>query len=455
MNRQRHTKRGDTTYTDSSEDNKQFQIGSGLSNTFSLHACAVVAAATLLLSACEEPGTAGGGFLDDGANLQTRTAPVGQVESYSADPVYTGSLTYLPLGRYDDELFGAYTSVGVIRPDIGGNIESIGEEDELSLQLVFSQIMYGDTTSTTDFEIYPLEEPWRGNELKFGQELAYDESRPVASFSVTGNEKVIVPLDREWVEEYAVWLASEDEDRFTRYRSEFHGLAIVPADESSKVLFGRARIGSGSGMTDQERNENQVRFILDVAGEGDEEDERYYIPPTDWGALLSRGEAAGGDSPSGEQEPVMAVNNSLDQMVTFLPGLDDELFESRNLASVMLKVHPDENLLGSTLPSGHVRPEVSYLRIHLVDPDAESVSNYIFSRGAQFEGLYNEDDNSYRFDLTNYANSLLFSNQNQSEFYLSAETINGIIFTTWLHGPDAPEELRPRILITSVNTNTE
>src|SRR5690625_258222 len=105
----------------------------------------------LLLSACEEPGTAGGGFLDDGANLQTRTAPVGQVESYSADPVYTGSLPYLALGSYDDELFGEYRSVGVIRPDIGGNIEAIGEEDELRLQLVFSQIIYGDNTATTDF----------------------------------------------------------------------------------------------------------------------------------------------------------------------------------------------------------------------------------------------------------------------------------------------------------------
>jgi hypothetical protein len=418
---------------------------------------AAIAAFTILSTGCEEPGNVGGRFLDDDANLETNSIAPESIEGYSSN-TYTGRLRLMAIGQYDDMLFGEFKSTGIIKPaiDTTGIGTSITEEQTLKLRLVFSPVVYGDTLSTADFDLYRATEIWRGNELRFNQTIPYDETQKVGEFSVTGRETVEVELDHGWVEEYNEFLSYEEDDRNNYYRDNFPGLVIVPAESNNKVLFAKLRPAS-----DEEDDDlDFVRFVLEDGGEengGDngeengedeetEEDPRTFQRIQDWGSLQSRAE------PAGQPEGII-VHNTLDQFGVMEPGINADRLGSKNLANVQLVFYQDQSQLEGSLPEGHSRPEVSLARIHVIDTG--SIGDMIFSQSPNFISQLDPDDNSYRFDLSNYANSVLFSTPITGRFYIAVESINGLVFSTLLFNENAPEELRPRILITSVKTGSE
>jgi hypothetical protein len=428
---------------------------------------AACAAFTIIAIGCENPGNVGGSFLDEEANLETRTIAPGSFEGYSTD-AFTGRLRYMAIGHYDDLLFGEFQSIGIIKPDIDTTAigSSISEEDTFKLRLVFSETVYGDTMSTANFEIYRASNYWRGNELRFGQSISYDETQLVGEFSVEGTETVEVDLDRSWVEEYNEFLSSEADDRTSRYRDNFPGLVIVPADENTKVLFAKIRPASGEEDSDLE----YVRFVRengavngdnngengneengngdndnDNGDNGEEEDPRQFQRVFDWGALKDRSSPA--ENPEGS-----VIHNTLDQMAVIKPELDDNRIGSKNLANVQLILYKDRSRLDATLPDGHNRPAVTRARIHLIE--SGSVSDHIFSQSPDLVSELNTTDDTFRFNLTDYTNTVLFSTPRAGDFYLSVETINGLTFSTFLYDRDAPEDVRPKILITSVKSGS-
>lgn len=413
---------------------------------------AATAAFTILSTGCEEPGNVGGRFLDDDANLETNSIAPESVEKYTAN-TYTGRLRHMAIGQYDDMLFGEFKSTGIIKPaiDTTGIGTSITEEQTFKLRLVFSPVVYGDTLSTAEFDIYRATEIWRGNELRFNQTIPYDETQKVGEFSVTGRETVEVELDHGWVEEYNEFLSYDEDDRNNYYRDNFPGLVIVPAESNNKVLFAKLRPGS-----DEEDDDlDFVRFVLEddseenggENGEDDEsEDSRPFQRIQDWGSLQSRAE------PAGQPEGII-VHNTLDQLGVMEPAINADRLGSKNLANVQLVFYQDQSQLEGSLPDGHFRPEVSLARIHVIETG--NIGDMIFSQSPNFISQLDPDDNSYRFDLTNYANSVLFSTPIAGKFYIAVESINGLVYSTLLFNENAPEELRPRILITSVKTGSE
>lgn len=418
-----------------------------LIRTISIVALAVF---TITAAGCEEPGSIGGGFLDDDAGLETRTISVGSIEEYSTN-AYTGRLRYMAMGSYDDPLFGEFTSVAIIKPSIStANFDAIEEGDSFKLRLVFSSTVYGDSTSASGFDVYRVSENWRGNELRFGDTLPYDETQKIGEFSVAGTETVEIELDDSWVADYNEYLTSDDEDREVRYRDEFPGLAIVPSGGSSKVLFANVLPASGEDDSDLEF----VRFILDREeddedenGENDEEDDsRLYQTLRDWGGAETR-------LASGVEQDGHILHNKLDKMIRLEPELNEERLGSKNLANVQLVFYKDRTLLEATLPGGHTRPEVARARIHRID--SGNINDWIFSRTPDLIADLETSDDSFRFDITNYANSVLFDTPRAGQFYLSIETVNGLVFSTVLFDETAPEEQRPKIIITSVKSGDE
>ncbi len=402
----------------------------------------VLAVFTVLAASCEEPGNLGSGFLDDEANLETRTISINSIDEYSTN-AYTGGLRYMALGSYDDLLFGEFTSIALIKPSISTSaFEAIEEDDSFKLRLVFSSTVYGDSTSTASFDIYRVSENWRDNQLRFGDVLPYDETQKVGEFSVSGTETVEIELDDLWVDDYNQYLTSDDENREIIYRDEFPGLAIVPANGTSKVLF--ANILPVSGEDDS--NLEFVRFILDPEDSENGDDSRLYQTLRDWGSAETRLEPA-------VEQGGFVLHNTLDKMIRFDTELNEQRLGSRNLVNVQLVYYNDRSLLEETLPGGHTRPEVSHARIHRID--SENVNDWIFSRNPDLIAELDTTDDSFRFDITNYANSVLFDTPGPGQFYLSIETINGLVFSTVLFDETAPEDQRPKILITSVKSGDE
>lgn len=434
---------------------------------FSIAACA---AFMIIAIGCEEPGNLGGNFLDEDANLETRTIDPGSFEGYSTD-VFTGKLRYMAIGHYDDPLFGEFQSIGIIKPGIDTTAigSSISDDDTFKLRMVFSETVYGDTQSTANFEIYRAVNNWRGNELRFGQSISYDDAQLVGEFSVDDTETVEVELDRSWIEEYNFFLSSEDDDRTSQYRDNFPGLVIVPADENTKVLFAKVRPASGEEDSDleyvrfvrengdengdnndengNEENDNEDNDNGDNDNDNDaEEDLRQFQRVFDWGALKNRSNPA-------ENSEGTAIHNTLDRMAVMKPELDADRIGSKNLANVQLILYKDRAQLEATLPDGHHRPAVTRARIHLIE--SGSVSDHIFGQPPELISELNTSDDTFRFNLTDYTNTVLFSTPRAGDFYLSVETINGLTFSTLLFNEDAPEDVKPKILITSVKSGSE
>lgn len=397
---------------------------------------ALLGISILLLSACEDLGFVGGNLQGDETEIVTDSIQVGSL-NVVGDQAYTGKLRFLALGHYDDQLFGELNSVGLIKPSIDtGNIDAIGDDDTMSLRLVLDSRVYGDSTAVADFEIYRVNEFWRGNEIRFGDQISFDTSQKVGEFSVAQSDTILVDLDESWVAEYKEFLEMSESNRDSLYRNNFHGLAIAAVSGSSKVIF-----PSMQPLSDEESSDTEhVRFVVN-----NEDEEPRYQTVLEWGSMVQRTDESDGDGQSTSSG--LKVHNTLDSFLEVDLDLTEEKLSSRNLANVELVLYQDQEKKLNSLPPGHVRPPISRARIHVIDE--EPISDAIFNSSPTFVSQEQTSDNSIRFDITDYANIVLFSTLPEGKLYLSIESINGIFFSTIFHSNESMENFRPKIIVTS------
>lgn len=424
----------------------RLEAGPALSDDFDLKRTALLnypklfvltLSAVLLLSACDNEGIVGSKFIEGGNNL---TASV--IEPDAVTPVtvngYTGKLRHLAVGQYNDPLFGGIHSVGLIKPAIvSSTISTIDEDETLKLRLVFSSDVYGDTTSNADFDIFRVSEYWRGSELRYGDDISWDHQALVGSFTASGIDTVVVDLDPGWVSDFNEFLESDDENKSAIYRDTFFGLAIVPSSGDSKIEFPKILPAIG----EDESNTELVRFI--VVNENEEEEVKY-LPVLDWGSIITR------TPTSGQETSTYHLHNMLESFLEVEPGLTEEKIGSKNVANVDFVFYQDQETLESSLPEGHVRPETERARIHFVTPEHQP-GDYIFNNSPSLIAQRDPDDNSFRFDLTGLANSILYGSTPAGGYYLSIESINGLIYSTMFYSDSAPEQFRPKIIISTIN----
>ncbi|MEX0770298.1 MAG: hypothetical protein WD035_06170 [Balneolaceae bacterium] len=393
---------------------------------------------TLLFSACEDPGFVGGNLLNEEADVVTNSIQPGSIEEVSRS-AFTGNLRFMAMGHYNDPLYGEINSVAFLKPAINtSNVSTIGGEDTMQLRLVLDSRVYGDSTSTAEFEIYRVDEFWRGNEIRFGDQISFDESQVVGQFSVAESDTILVDLDKAWVSDYKDFLEMSDSNRDSLYRNNFFGLAIAAVSGSSKILFPRMR-----PSTEEENSDTEfVRFVVDNE---DEEVERRYQTVLDWAMTLERL-----DTPESQNSDTgsFKVHNYLDSFLEIDLGLTEEKLSSKNLANVELVFYKDRETERNSLPPGHTRPGVNRARIHIIND--ERISDVIFNRSPGFISEEQTTDHSFRFDITDYANTVLFSTPPSGKLYLSVESINGLLFSTIFHTGEGLEEYKPKILVTSV-----
>ncbi|MEX0994573.1 MAG: hypothetical protein WD599_03530, partial [Balneolaceae bacterium] len=315
-----------------------------------------------MLSACEDPGFVGGSLLEEEADIVTNSIQVGSIEEIS-DPSYTGKLRFMAMGQYDDPLFGEVNSVALIKPAINtSNLSTINDDDTMKLRLVLDSRVYGDSTSTADFAIYRVNEFWRGNEIRYGDQISFDESQKVGEFSAAQSDTILADLDDSWVAEYKNYLEMDAANRDSLYRNNFYGLAIAEITGSSKIVFPKMQPPSGQ----ESSNTEYVRFVVDSE---DDEVERRFQTVQDWGMTIQRS----GDTET--QNPTSGfykVHNMLDSFLEIDLELTEQKLSSRNLANVELILYRDRETLANSLPPGHTRPAVSRARILIIDGDRRS-----------------------------------------------------------------------------------
>lgn len=386
------------------------------------------------LNSCEDGGVVGGKFVQDDANLKSVVLPVPSLSELNSG-TYTGRLGNVAIGRYTDPVFGTFESIAIMKPSLDmERIPLVETLDELELRIVFASQQWGDTTKTASFEVFEIDEIWRGNELKLGDQVQFDTGKKLGEFSVSSTDTVVVELDKEWLLRYRDYLESEDVARDSLYRAEFFGLAIVPtADTDSRMLFPRMQVTGSAQGTDF----NQTRFVIQNLDVG-----RRFQTTLDWASVFTRV----------DEGPVVPnsfkTHSNLEKVIEFELNLTEQDLISKNLANVELILFENTNAPELVLPTNHIRPDVNNARIHIISSGDTGES--IFSTSADFIANKDTTDNSFRFNITNYANSILFGSPKQGKFFLSIQSVNGLIQSTLIHTGDSIESKRPKIVVTAI-----
>lgn len=409
-------------------------------------------AAFLLLSVvltaagCDSPAPVGSDLNPDEEDITTQSFSTGPITTIDASS-YTGGLQNSSMGYVEDPAYGTLRATALLKPSISKNEEdSIGADDELILKLVFNEAIYGSESATSSFEIFEIDEAWRGNELKFGDEVAVDLSSKVAEFTVSDEDTVEVPLSSEWAQKYLDFYNAPSADRDSLYRRDFRGLAIVSSEANSKLHYLSHELD-----VDEDSDPSQpvtipgtaVSMIVSPADESDEEDEMI-LSMRDWGTSITRT-----DEPDYSENYVLHASESVLKVQLEFP--EDDL-ESNNIVSARLIFGADQTP-AENYPSV-VRPGVTSMRGFALSEEPSDLRSELFLNSARLPGSFEEDLNIFSVDITDYIlNDIFGDGEQQGDIYISLQE-NGLMYTTQLFDENGPENMQPRLVITSVKSDS-
>jgi len=93
-----------------------------------------------------------------------------------------------------------------------------------------------------------------------------------------------------------------------------------------------------------------------------------------------------------------------------------------------------------------------FIRGHIFETDPLSLHSEIFARQASVGATLDDEDNVYRVTLTQFVIDRLYGEGETSPpLYITNQGNNGLYVSTTFYGPDAAENLRPRLIITTIN----
>ncbi len=177
-----------------------------------------------LTVACSDPSPVGDGLNNDSDEVITQEFDLDEITTTNVN-TYSGRLENTSMGYVDDPLYGTLQAIALLKPSISkSEVDSIGEDDVISLKLVFTSEVYGDESSTATYEIYEPAELWRGRELRYNQSnIQIDQNSKVGEFQVGSEDSVEVELSPEWVEKYLDVYNAPSAERDSLLRNEFRG----------------------------------------------------------------------------------------------------------------------------------------------------------------------------------------------------------------------------------------
>ncbi len=403
---------------------------------------------------CDSPGSVGEEIISgsDGVNTESLFP-----ENFTVldQNTFSGRLPNTALGYIDDPVYGKISSTALIKPGLSrAVVDTIREDDSVYLRLIFRQEVYGNINTVSNFTIYEANEIWRGNQLRYNQEVDVNFARQIGAFEVSDEDTVLVELDDMWLQEYIAFFNSAEANRDSLYRNTFKGLAIVPSESNQKIRFLRHLAqeegdaitslivespeqpdenGDGDeGNGDEDNGEN--------GGDEEDEEELRAIDLRDWGASFTR-------SVYTTDENRLTVHNT-ENVVKFLPDLPLERLSSRNIVNATLILSKNKSAI-NIFPEIS-RPLTNQLRAHLFTSEPADLPAEIFTRDARFVSVIEEDEDTFSIDITEYILDEVFGENPGRALYLTIQSVNGIIYSSTFYDQNGPENRRPRLVITSV-----
>lgn len=389
--------------------------------------CISLLTLVVIFNGCEDPGSVGSDFVKR-PTLTFDTLSVSQTEALSYN-AYSGRLSYIPFGKYSDQLFGDIEVLSLVQPSINPSVNDsidVDENFQLKMRIQLDSLPhYGDTLSQSNFTLHEISSDWRGRSLRIDDEIQY--SNQVGSFSVTNEQNIIVDLSEDWVDRYRNFYFNESSGSDSLYYEQMKGLAVVPDQNNSRISF--ARTGS-------------FNFLL-ISGMQSDTTDTISVSLRDWGFTQARTGAV--NSPN-----TFPLHSTLEGMmkITMPNDVLKEESQSENIIRADLVFYEAEEEMSQSLPANHNRPPVNFLNLYL-EPDIEPVYEYQF--GATIgRSDADTDDGVFKINITNYVNSVLFGEQSENELVIGPGNTAGELRSTLLYDFTAPENLRPKLIITSL-----
>lgn len=381
-----------------------------------------------IFNSCEDPGSVGSEYVDR-PELQYDTLSISntQVLNYFG---YSGRLTFIPMGAYSDPVFGDVSASAMVKPILTPTVADSIELGDFSMNLEFrldSLETYGDTLGNTSFTLYEIIQPWRGRALRMNEDIEHGTT-PMGSFTVgpDANTVTVNNLSSTWVDEFKCYYNNcmDLADVDSAYNYEFGGLIAVPDQGNTKIEFALA---------------SESRFNI-VSESGSD---TISVGLRDWGYTMERGQ-------QNIPQNTFPLHSTLESMLKITMPLQElkDGTTSRNILRADVVFYEAENDLTSGLPANHQRLRVNGLNLGTVVTE-DPVYQYQFG-SISFFGVKNENDSGYEVNVTNYINNVLFGEESREELIVGIGSATGVLRSTIFYDDSAPEQFRPKIIITSL-----
>jgi hypothetical protein len=328
------------------------------------------------------------------------------------------------------------TSSSLLKPSITqSQIENFSGAYSLKLMLEFNPDRYGDATTTSQYNVYEINERWRGEEIQYNEPVSFDQSTLIGSFQVGNEDSVKVEFSASFTQKYREFFNDTTAQRDSTYRFEFPGIAIVPSDQNRKIDFLRHQPAVSDTSTTP-----VTRFLV----ENQSDSLIATMPTLDRGNSMTRT-----DLP--EMSDGLILHNTMENILNVNVDIPTEDFQGREVVNAQLIFNADTSP-ADMAPMNFERLDSEFLRGHIFDTDPVSLHSEIFARQASVGATLDEEENVYRVTLTQYIIDKIYGDgESTPPLYITNQGNNGLYVSTKLFGPDAPENLRPRLIITTLN----
>lgn len=414
-----------------------------INKTLSNRGSRLMIAAFLLLTitfpfmGCESGGSVGSDIIPNNDGIDSQTVGFNEINRLNEND-FSGRLTHTSLGYVDDPLYGTIESVALIKPVIirSSDLESIQEDDRMQLRLEFRDEIFGNRSATSEFKIYEVGELWRGNQLRYNEQIDVDSATEVGEFQMQNEQVITVDLNEEWTRKFADFYNSESADRDSTYRNNFTGLAIVPSKNNQNLRFLR----TGSDPDDPELE--STRFIVNSPVDDTEDDDDVVteLSLRDWGASYLRT-----DIP--EQNSGFTLH-STETILELIPNISADQFSSRNISNATLVLTKNQNVEQLQPDFERLSPDI--VQLHVFEEKPRDIIAEVFTRDPDFFKINEDDEDVFLVDITQYVLNRVYGESSDDKLYLTTQISNGLLYSTQFYDMNAPEELRPRIVITFI-----
>ncbi len=380
-------------------------------NLWNLLAVAVVA---VVWTSCDDSSNIGGGLIPDRNVVTTDTFTVPTTERLALD-AYTGDLTHLSTGSYNDPWFGPITAETYFLPSLllKGLVDTLSDSTRVVLNLRTTSF-YGDTVNTAQFGIYGVRNPWRPSTFRASTKPITD-SQPLTTFEVTRDSSIQVEMPKSWLEEYKEFVYSTATNIDSAYVRNYFGLAIKPIG-SGKII---SVLADSVQMTFYNPRDTNIVYVRASAHN------------------FSRTQPA--SFASG-----VHISSNLENLPSITIKLDLAKLSGSNISRAILRIQEDENFLNATLPEGHERPQS--LTLNAYNPNGLITPDDIIVLAPSITFI-RQTDKSYQAVVTNLIRTMLLAGESEKTYYLAIQPRSGIFHNTML---DKSLLRQPRLLLTLV-----